>query len=78
MIVLVIILANNFSLRNRKNQVQCLFFVIIYGSVFLRFLIFPSLVNRMMIGFYLLIILSMIYIQNSKVDIFKNTLEHGK
>ncbi|AZA83418.1 hypothetical protein C1637_21180 [Chryseobacterium lactis] len=78
LIFIVIILAHNFSLRNRKNQIQCLFFVIIYASVFLRFLIFPSLVNRMMIGFYLLIILSMVYIQNSKVDMFKNSLEHGK
>ncbi|PWN71251.1 hypothetical protein C1631_001100 [Chryseobacterium phosphatilyticum] len=78
LIILVIILANNFSLRDKEKQAQYLFFVIIYGSVFLRFLIFPSLVNRMMIGFYLLIILSMIYIQNSKEDIFKNSLEHGK
>nr|WP_315027881.1 hypothetical protein [uncultured Chryseobacterium sp.] len=78
LIFIVIILANKFSINNKKNQMQCLFFVIIYGSVFLRFLIFPSLVNRMMIGFYLLIILSMIYIQNSKEDIFKNSLEHGK
>ncbi|ASK29027.1 hypothetical protein CEY12_02400 [Chryseobacterium sp. T16E-39] len=78
LLFLVILLANNLSLSNKKNQAQYLFFTIIYGSVFLRFLVFPSLVNRMMIGFYLLIILAMIYIQNSKVDIFKNSLEHGK
>ncbi|MFZ4928264.1 hypothetical protein [Chryseobacterium sp. Mn2064] len=78
LLFLVIILANNFSLKSRKNQIQVLFFAIIYGTVFLRFLVFPSLVNRMMLGFYLLIILSMIYIQNSKVDIFKNSLEDGK
>lgn len=78
LLFLVIILANNFSFRNKKNQAQLLFFAIIYGTVFLRFLVFPSLVNRMMLGFYLLIILSMIYIQNSKVDIFKNSLQAGK
>ena len=78
LLFLVILLANNFSLKSRKSQVQVLFFAIIYGTVFLRFLVFPSLVNRMMLGFYLLIVLSMIYIQNSKVDIFKNSLEDGK
>ncbi|MGH1516784.1 hypothetical protein [Chryseobacterium sp. JK1] len=78
LLFLVIILANDFSVKSRKSQIQVLFFAIIYGTVFLRFLVFPSLVNRMMLGFYLLIILSMIYIQNSKVDIFKNSLEDGK
>ncbi|AYZ11784.1 hypothetical protein EGY05_07535 [Chryseobacterium arthrosphaerae] len=78
LLFLVILLANNFSLRNKKNQAQVLFFVIIYGTVFLRFLVFPSLTNRMMLGFYLLMILSMIYIQNSKVDMCKNSLQHGK
>ncbi|NIF06004.1 hypothetical protein F3J23_11195 [Chryseobacterium sp. Tr-659] len=78
LLFLVILLANNFSIRSKKNQAQVLFFAIIYGTVFLRFLVFPSLVNRMMLGFYLLIILAMVYIQNSKADIFKNTLEAGK
>ncbi|WP_148043499.1 MULTISPECIES: hypothetical protein [unclassified Chryseobacterium] len=78
LLFIIIILANHFSFNNKKTQAQCLFFAAIYGAVFLRFLIFPLLVNRMMIGFYLLIILSVIYIQNSKVDIFKNSLEHGK
>lgn len=78
LLFLVILLANNFSVRNKTSQVQVLFFAIIYGTVFLRFLVFPSLVNRMMLGFYLLIILSMIYIKNSKVDIFKNSLQAGK
>lgn len=78
LLFIIILLANNFSFKNRKNQAQFLFFAIIYGTVFLRFLVFPSLVNRMMLGFYLLIILSMIYIQNSKVNIFKNSLQDGK
>ncbi|AKK74075.1 hypothetical protein HX13_11670 [Chryseobacterium sp. P1-3] len=78
LLFIIIVLANDFSIRNKKNQVQALFFAAIYGAVFLRFLIFPLLVNRMMIGFYLLIILSVIYIQNSKVDIFKKSLQHGK
>lgn len=78
LLFLIILLANNFSFQHKKNQTQFLFFAIIYGTVFLRFLVFPSLVNRMMLGFYLLIILSMIYIKNSKVDIFKNSLQDGK
>lgn len=78
LLFIVIILANKFSVNSRRNWLQSLFFATIYGSVFIRFLIFPSLANRMMIGFYLLIILSLIYIQNSKTDIFKNSLEAGK
>lgn len=78
LIFIVIILANHFSLYNKKRQAQVLFFVIIYGTVIMRFLVFPSLANRMMLGFYLIIILALVYIQNSKVDIFKNSLEDGK
>ncbi|RXM41344.1 hypothetical protein BOQ62_00740 [Chryseobacterium sp. CH21] len=78
LIFIVIILANHFSLHSKKSQAQVLFFVLIYGTVVLRFLIFPSLVNRMMLGFYLVIILGLIYIQSSRVDICKNSLEDGK
>ncbi|NML69694.1 hypothetical protein HHL23_07785 [Chryseobacterium sp. RP-3-3] len=78
LIFIVVIMANKFSLNSKKNWAQCLFFGAIYLSVFLRFLVFPSLANRMMIGFYLIIILSLIYIQNSKANIFKNSLEAGK
>lgn len=41
------------------------FIITIYISVFVRFLSFPILVNRMMIGFYLLIILAIITFQFS-------------
>ncbi|MFS4428491.1 hypothetical protein [Chryseobacterium sp. S90] len=78
LIFIIIILANNFSFYNKKKQAQVLFFAIIYGTVMMRFLVFPSLANRMMLGFYLIIILALVYIQNSKVDIFKNSLEDGK
>jgi len=78
LLFIVIILANKFSLNSKKSQAQCLFFASVYASVFLRYLVFPSLANRMMIGFYLIIILSLIYIQNSKTDIFKNSLQDGK
>lgn len=78
LLFIVIILANKFSWNSKKSWAQCLFFAAIYISVFLRFLVFPSLANRMMIGFYLIIILSLIYIQNSKINIFKNSLEAGK
>lgn len=78
LLFIVIILANKFSWHSKKSWAQCLFFAAIYISIFLRFLVFPSLANRMMIGFYLIIILSLIYIQNSKINIFKNSLEAGK
>jgi len=78
LLFIVVILANNFSLNSKKSWAQCLFFGAVYGAVFLRYLVFPSLANRMMIGFYLIIVLSLIYIQNSKTDIFKNSLEAGK
>lgn len=78
LLFIVIILANHFSFHNKKNQAQVLFFAVIYVTVMLRFLVFPSLANRMMTGFYLIIILALIYIQISKVDIFKNSLEDGK
>lgn len=78
LIFIIIILANNFSFYNKKKQAQVLFFAIIYGTVMMRFLVFPSLANRMMLGFYLIIILALVYIKNSKVDIFKNSLEDGK
>lgn len=73
LIFILIILSNNFSLKNKEKLMQCAFYGTIYVSVFVRFLIFPSLTNRMMIGFYLLIILSLIYIQNSQKDLFKKT-----
>ncbi|MDQ0781578.1 hypothetical protein [Chryseobacterium sp. W4I1] len=78
LLFIVIILANQFSLQSKKSWAQCMFFGAVYASVFLRYLVFPSLANRMMIGFYLIIILALIYIQNSKTDIFKKTLEAGK
>ncbi|WP_426478365.1 hypothetical protein ACP3T3_02550 [Chryseobacterium sp. CBSDS_008] len=78
LIFIVVILANHFSFRNKKNLAQALFFAVVYGTVMLRFLVFPSMANRMMLGFYLVIILALIYIQSSRVDIFKNSLEDGK
>ena len=42
------------------------FLFVIYLTVFIRFFIFPSLVNRMMLGYYLLIILSLIHFQYRK------------
>lgn len=70
LIFVVIIVYNKFSM-NKKNWMPHLFFGAIYLSVFVRFLVFPILVNRMMIGFYLLIILGLIYILSSKEDLFK-------
>ena len=52
--------------KTEKNALLIFSFIItIYISVFLRFLSFPILVNRMMIGFYLLIILAVITFQFS-------------
>lgn len=70
LIFIAIIVTNKFSFQ-KKNGVPYLFFGFIYISIFLRFLIFPTMVNRMMIGYYLIIILGLIYIQSSKEDLFK-------
>lgn len=56
-------------LKNPPTIIFLSFMGIIYLTVFLRFLMFPILVNRMMVGFYLLIILSLIAYQNSKKEI---------
>ena len=49
----------------KKTLLIFSFIITIYISVFVRFLSFPILVNRMMIGFYLLIILAIITFQFS-------------
>ncbi len=70
----LIILAKKNSFKNIYNiNPQILFFAIIYIAVLIRFFIFPMFVTRMMLGFYLLIILSLIYINNSKKNLFKST-----
>lgn len=48
--------------KNIKTPI-IIFLIIIFCSVFIRFFIFPTLVQRMMVGYYLLIILSLIYNQ---------------
>lgn len=73
LIFIVIILAPKFHLKSKFFLLPVFFFFIIYASVFIRFLIFPSLVNRMMLGFYLLIILSLILIQISKKNFYRNS-----
>lgn len=51
-------------LAKQQNRKQTIFFAgfvaVIYISVLVRFLIFPMLVNRMMVGFYLLMMLGLI------------------
>lgn len=60
--------------RNRKTLIFLSFYAVIFATVFLRFIMFPSLVNRMMVGFYLLIILSLIAYQSSKRQILEQTV----
>lgn len=64
---IVIILAKKIRFSIRSLDFYYLFFIVVYACVFVRFLIFPILVNRMMLGYYLIIILSLIYIQFSKI-----------
>ncbi|MDQ0594400.1 uncharacterized membrane protein (UPF0136 family) [Chryseobacterium ginsenosidimutans] len=59
--------------RNRKSLIFLSLYLAVYLSVSLRFMMFPSLVNRMMVGFYLIIILSLIAYQNSKKQILAET-----
>lgn len=73
LIFIITILANKISFKNIKSKIIIAFFSVIYLSVLVRFFIFPTLVNRMMIGFYLLIIISLIFIQLSKKDLLQNS-----
>lgn len=61
--------------RNRKSLTFLSLYIAVYLSVILRFIMFPTLVNRMMIGFYLIIILSLIAYQKSKNEILADTIE---
>lgn len=70
LIFIIVIIYKKFP-SIKKNSIPHLFFGFIYLSIFLRFLIFPTMVNRMMIGYYLIIILGLIYMQSSKEDLFK-------
>ncbi|WP_162143018.1 hypothetical protein [Chryseobacterium gregarium] len=60
--------------RDRKSFIYLSLYCAIYFTVFLRFFMFPSLVNRMMVGFYLIIILSLISYQNYKKQILAETV----
>lgn len=61
--------------KNRKSLIFLGLYVAVYLTVSLRFIMFPTLVNRMMVGFYLIIILSLIAYQNSKKQILADTIE---
>lgn len=72
LLAIFIIVIADYKLVLKKNPKTILFLSfmgIIYLTVFIRFLLFPVLVNRMMVGFYLLIILSLIAYQSSKKEI---------
>ena len=60
LIFILLFLIKTYIQKNENFTLYVSFYIIIYLSVFIRFLIFPSLVNRMMIGYYLLIIISLI------------------
>lgn len=69
-IFIIVIADYKLVLKNNPKTILFLSFMgIIYLTVFIRFLLFPILVNRMMVGFYLLIILSLIAYQSSKKEI---------
>lgn len=57
---IVLSLVKLYYQKNKKFIFYSIFFFLIYTSVFIRFLIFPTLVNRMMIGYYLIIIVGLI------------------
>jgi hypothetical protein len=68
LIFTIVILGNalfNKYKTDKKPIVVLSFIVTIIISVFIRFLAFPALVNRMMVGFYLLIILALTLYQFS-------------
>lgn len=59
--------------RSRYSMAYAGLYAAIYITVILRFFMFPTLVNRMMVGFYLLIILSLIAYQHKKKKIMEKT-----
>lgn len=60
--------------RSRYSLAYAGLYAAIYLTVILRFFMFPTLVNRMMVGFYLLIILSLIAYQQKKKKIIEKTV----
>lgn len=60
--------------RSRYSLAYAGLYIAIYLTVILRFFMFPTLVNRMMVGFYLLIILSLIAYQQRKNKIIEKTV----
>ncbi|MFP3590627.1 hypothetical protein [Chryseobacterium sp. SIMBA_038] len=76
LLIIFIILILDYKLiinRNRKSLIYLSFYVVLFMAVSVRFIMFPSLVTRMMVGFYLLIILSLIAYQSSKKQILEQT-----
>lgn len=66
----VLVFGRNFKFSDFRNRSKLLIFsfiLLVFVNVVIRFFIFPSLVNRMMVGFYLLIILTLILYQNSAI-----------
>ena len=57
-----------YSRLDKSTLLPILLIATIYVSVFIRFLSFPILVNRMMIGFYLLIIMTVIVFEFSRPE----------
>ncbi|MEN4762644.1 hypothetical protein ABEG63_20130 [Chryseobacterium sp. C39-AII1] len=76
LLLIFIILILDYKLilnKNRKAFIFLSLYAAIYITVFVRFIMFPSLVTRMMVGFYLIIILSLITYQSSKSQIIDKT-----
>ena len=67
LVFVVLIMAKKYTKVPKDEFIFYISFLfVIYLTVFIRFFIFPSLVNRMMLGYYLLIILSLIHFQYRK------------
>ena len=67
LVFVVLIMAKKYTKVPKDEFIFYISFLfVIYLTVFIRFFIFPSLVNRMMLGYYLLIILSLIHYQYRK------------
>lgn len=77
LLIIFIIIILDYKLiinRNRKSFIYLSFYAVLFMAVSVRFIMFPSLVTRMMVGFYLLIILSLIAYQSSKKQILEQTV----
>lgn len=74
LLMLFIAIGAGASARPRSQlRVFGMFFLVVFFTVGIRFLVFPSLVNRMMLGYYLLILLGLVWWHSGRSNLTEST-----